>query len=511
MLIPSFTTVILSIVVLAIVRLLVKFLIRPALLVRSFRNYKNVLLRYTPILAFLPEMEKNLNDHNDIHHSSIQRLRENPDLRFSVWMYFDKAYVFFYDPELIKEVLSKQTKMAAKDPRIFGALNSMMRNGLVYIEGEKWKTQRKLVSQVFHFDYMNLFIPTINQICEEWIKENLDKPVSNVHLHHQFKKYTSGIVWRMFFGDEGFSNKEDGDKMLHLVMKNSTEVMEACFSPYNLFIGPKFLNLGLRAADRQRLRETEFLQDFVKTKLNFYKERLEKEKASGISSGRPKNLIELLLEDSSKKQDNDEKLSDFDIMAQIFTFVLAGTDTTSNLLIMANYLLAQYPKVQDKLREEVKSFNGEITYEMLSKMEYLNAVIKETLRLYGPADGIFPRVATEDVTIGDVPIKKGFGISCGFREIHSSPKYFSNPDAFRPERWIEKQDMGVKDPFLFLPFSAGGRRCIGEQLAYIEAKIMLYHLVRKAKIEIQKPYNLRLGWGLVYESKDPMTAIYTLI
>ena len=510
--IPSTMTIIVTIIVLLSIRILVKYIIRPVFMVFNFKKVKGAFCNYTPILGFINEMETALQTHNDQHYFNLQRIATDPNLRLGVSCFLDKVFIELYDPELIQEFYNKQTKFMIKDPRIFGALHQMAKEGLVFIEGEKWKSQRKLVSSVFHFDYMNRFIPTISQIAQEWIQENCNNnQTSAVDLHQNMKKYTSRIVWRMFFGEEGFSNKEEADQILQVAIKNTSDSMEVCFSPFNLFIGPIFFKLGLRSCDRQFQRETRVIENFFRKKLEFYKARLEQERASNIRSDRPKNLIELLLQDSHKATETGERLSDDEIMAQIFTFFVAGTDTTSNLLIMAHYFLAQYPEVQNKLREEINKYNGEITYEVLSKMEYLNAVIKETLRIYGPADGLFPRVTTQDIMLGDVPIKKGNVVGVAIRVLHGNPKFFSNPEEFRPERWIEKSDIGTKDPFMFIPFSSGGRRCIGEQLAHTEAKILLIELVRRFRIDIQKPYTLRMTFGLVYQSQDPMTAIYTHI
>ena len=511
--IPSTLTIIATLIVLLLIRVLVKYVIRPLLMVLRFKKVKGAFCKYTPpILGFIQEMDSSLQLYNDYQYINLQRIATDPSLRLGVSCFLDTVFVDLYDPELIKEFFSKQTRFTIKDPRLFGPMSRLAMEGLVFIEGEKWKSQRKLVSSVFHFDYMNRFIPTINQIAQEWIQENCNNnKTSAVDLHQNMKAYTSRIVWRMFFGEDGFANKEEANQLSQVATKNTSDLNEMCMSPFNLFIGPIFFKLGLRSCDRQAQREIQMMENFFRKKLEFYKERLEQERASNTQSDRPKNLIELLLEDSQKATDTGERLTDYEIMAQIFTFFVAGTETTSNLLIMANYCLAQNPEVQNRLREEISKYNGEITYEVLSKMEYLNAVVKEALRLYSPADGLFPRAATEDTMLGDVLIKKGYGVNVNMRVLQGNPKFFSNPEEFRPERWIEKSDIGVKDPFMFLPFGAGGRRCIGEQLAYTEAKIILIELVRRFKIEIQKPYTLRMSLKLAYQSLDPMTAIYTKI
>lgn len=113
--------------------------------------------------------------------------------------------------------------------------------------------------------------------------------------------------------------------------------------------------------------------------------------------------------------------------------------------------------------------------------------------MFGPANGIFVREASEDNFIKDVPITKGTLIGTQPIGNHWNPKYFKEPHIFRPERW-EKECDGIH-PFAFLGFSAGLRSCIGKQLALLESKIALIKLLmRYEAYEIPKEitYNSRL-------------------
>lgn len=499
-----------TIIVVFFIRFIFKFFIRPYIKLMAYKNFRGGEFVYIPLIGDYANHQADLEPHGDVYYSAFKRIEANPNIRALFFPLMTGVRINLYDPELIKEFFANYSKFI-KDPEMFAPLPSLVRNGLVFTEGEKWKSQRKLISQVFHFDYMNACIPIINRKCLEWIDSYCrDGTQVFLDVKKTMKMYTSRVIWRMFFGEEDIQTSVDSEKFMETILNYASGAMTRCFSLYNFFLGPKFFKLGLRASDREYNFEHQIVDTFAKTQLKYFREKLSKEKDSAPKQSR--NLIELLLLEASKQSGNEEKVSDLDVMSQIVTFLVAGTDTTLNLLTMTHYFLALYPEIQQKLRDEVIQHldkTGEITYEKLSKLDYLTAILKETLRLYGPADSTFPRVATEDVILGDLLVRKGTQILPNLKIVHSSPKSFSNPQEFRPERWIEKKDPGVKDPFAYAPFSNGARRCIGEQLAWTEAKIMITELVRRYQIDIERPYKLKMECRLIYENTKPLNAIYT--
>jgi len=430
----------------------------------------------------------------------------------------DSVYIQLFDTDLIKQFMSKETLTTIKDMSVFGTLSPMMLNGLVFTEGEHWKRQRKLLSQVFHFDYMNNSIPSICEATRKWIDRNCQSSSSVIDVSKEFKMYTSAVLWRIFFGEESFAENQNAAEIIEAILGNVSTSISQALSIWNFLIGPKFFKLGLRLVDRQHQRQSVIVKNAIYSKLEKLKANMtDKSKVkqdftttittTTNTAASAKNLIELLLEQA-------EGLSDMEITAQIFTFFVVGTDTTSELLAISQYLLATHPEVQSKLREEVLAHIGKIEtikYEHFAKMEYLNAVIKEALRFGGPTPGLLGRVATQDFILGDLKVKKGMVINPQFLGAGHSPRYFKRPEQFIPERWIEKSDLGAIDSSIFLPFSAGSRKCIGEQLALIESKIILSELVRQFNIGIKTPYELRMGFGLVYHATTPINAIYTRI
>ncbi|GFY67566.1 cytochrome P450 9e2 [Trichonephila inaurata madagascariensis] len=135
-----------------------------------------------------------------------------------------------------------------------------------------------------------------------------------------------------------------------------------------------------------------------------------------------------------------KKLSMNELVAQCVIFFLAGYETTASTLSYATYLLALYPKVQEKLREEVdntlKENDGKLTYEVIQNMKYLDNVISETLRIFPPAVRL-ERTADADYKLAEkgLTIEKGMTISIPVYCLHRDPKYYPAPEKFEPDRF----------------------------------------------------------------------------
>ena len=512
---PSSLQIAAAITTILIIRILHKYFVRPYFLLQHFKKYKEGLCIYRPIIGTMREIKTNFSAHGDAAYDIKRRIKENPSLRFVASPLLDTVFVTIYDPNLIKQFLNKETMVTVKYLALTkGTMSEFSKHSLVFTEGEKWKRLRKLISQVFHFEYMNSSLPTIRATAQEWIARNCKSSESPciVNVSKEFKMYTSTTLWRIFFGENNFTEDDKAAETVGLLLGNVKRGRDLNMSVLSFIFGSSFFKLGLRSIDREFMRDQKIINKIFYSKLNHLKEKqkLKSTEHQGGNFGEStkfKNLIELLLEQS-------EGLSNPEIVAQISTFFLAGTDTTSELLAISHYLLATYPEAQNKLREEVLTHIGkteEVTYDHISKMEYLNAVIKEAFRFGGPSMGVIPRIVTQNFMLNEIEIKKGTVINVSSTGVAYNPQLFSNPEDFRPERWIEKVEPGTIDTSTHLPFSAGGRRCIGEQLALIESKVMLCELVRRFKIELKLPYKLTMGIGIVYHAEPPVHAIYTPI
>lgn len=175
-------------------------------------------------------------------------------------------------------------------------------------------------------------------------------------------------------------------------------------------------------------------------------------------------------------------------MAQSMLFFAVGHETTATLLSNSGLFLALNPDIQDRLYNEIhEAFvrdKGDITYDTLLELQYLDAFVSEALRFFTPTL-TFDREASEDVEIEveGLPkfvIPKGMGIIIPFHAIHHDPDNYEDPETFDPERFMPENRHKIK-PCTFIPFGAGPRFCLASRFALIEAKLALANLVHRYK------------------------------
>lgn len=178
-----------------------------------------------------------------------------------------------------------------------------------------------------------------------------------------------------------------------------------------------------------------------------------------------------------------KSLTEEEIMAQGWVFFIAGYETTATTLTFCSYELALHPEVQDRLYEEVQSAvdsDGEISYETLSKLPFLDAVLSETLRMYPPVIRLERRAIIGNYKLGDtgLVLKKDQEVEIPVYAIHHSEQFYENPDKFIPERFLPENRAKIQ-PYTYLPFGAGPRNCIGMRFALMEAKLGIAQIVRR--------------------------------
>jgi cytochrome P450 len=177
---------------------------------------------------------------------------------------------------------------------------------------------------------------------------------------------------------------------------------------------------------------------------------------------------------ASRDEDTGEGLSDAQVRDEVMTLFVAGHETTANALTWTWYLLAKHPRVRERLREELRAD---------PQSPYLDAVLNEVLRLYPPA-WILGRDAVREVEIDGWRIRKGATVFVSQLVIHRSARYFDEPLAFKPERWLGSPQL---PQFAYFPFGGGARKCLGDQFAWTEARIELAHLAQQWRFELASP------------------------
>jgi cytochrome P450 len=177
-------------------------------------------------------------------------------------------------------------------------------------------------------------------------------------------------------------------------------------------------------------------------------------------------------------------MSERQVRDEVMTLLLAGHETTALALSWAFLLLDRHPEARDRLEAELGAVLGSepASPADVPALPYTQAVVNETLRLYPPAY-VTGREAVRDTTIGGVPIPKGHIILISMYTTHRDPRFFREPDAFRPERWLDGLEKRLPRA-AFIPFGLGSRKCIGASFAMMEATLLLATIARRWRFEL---------------------------
>ncbi|KAI0319806.1 cytochrome P450 [Amylostereum chailletii] len=246
--------------------------------------------------------------------------------------------------------------------------------------------------------------------------------------------------------------------------------------------------------------------------------------------GEGRDIMSILLKENFLAPEED-RLPDNELLAQLNALVFAGSDTTSNALARILHLLAQHPEAQEKLRAElrkVESEKGQLEYDDLVGLPYLDAVCRESLRLYPPIH-FQNRISRKDMVVSlDKPIKSNNGedlhelfvpngttIMINILGVNCDPSIWG-PDAleWKPERWLSHLPESVTDakiPGVYantLTFLGGGRACIGFRFSRLEMKVVLAQLLATFKFELSKKEIFWKFGGFITPSVKGSTAVH---
>ncbi|RZC38940.1 p450 domain containing protein, partial [Asbolus verrucosus] len=182
--------------------------------------------------------------------------------------------------------------------------------------------------------------------------------------------------------------------------------------------------------------------------------------------------------------DKEGQWSNKELIDETRTIIVAGSDATALSVCYVLMMLGMHQKIQDLVHEEVESISGsnsrDITTEKLSKMTYLERVIKETLRLF-PVGPIIGRHLDKNVTLKDHTLPAGSGVAIPIFFLHRDPDLWNDPLTFDPDRFLP-EEVAKRHRYSYLPFSGGPRNCIGFRYAMMAMKIILSTILRHYRI-----------------------------
>ncbi|XP_036604580.1 cytochrome P450 3A24-like [Trichosurus vulpecula] len=425
-----------------------------------------------------------------------------------MWGFYDGRLPILatLDPAFIKIVLVKEFFTLFTNRRDFG-LNGLLESAITIVKGEKWKWIRAIISPTFTSGKLKEMFHIIKHrgdVLVQHIEKRMAKDES-VNMKDFFGAYSLDVITSTSFGVDIDSINKPNDPFLVHVKKL------LAFS----FLNPLLLLIAVFPSLVPILKKMN-VSFLPKDVIDFLVNATRHIMADRQKSNRRDRVdfLQLMMDSQatndpgSKEINNSPKaLTEIEIMAQAITFLFAGYETISTTLTFISYNLATHPEIQKKLHEEIDSTlpsKAVPTYDTIFQMEYLDMVVNETLRLF-PLGGRLERVCEKTAEINGITIPKGTVVMVPLHVLHHDPEYWPEPEEFRPERFDREGRKSI-DPYVFLPFGAGPRNCIGMRFAMLTMKTALVMLLQSFTLQPCKetPIPLELDTKSFVKPKKPI-------
>ena len=355
--------------------------------------------------------------------------------------------VMVADPALAKGVL-------AGDPAVFraGDTNGLFRpvvgsNSILLLDGDRHLQQRRILLPGMGASHAAQFADQVREITQAHIAEW--KPGQRVKLHEEMEAISFASIMRVVFGD---SSPDSHAELRRLI----PEMMDRCDSPFTLI--PWFRKELAGSSPYARLMR---LVDEIDAVLF---ETIGERRADPMTQVRD-DIVSLLLRAS---HEDGSGLTDREIRDEVLTMIMAGYETTTSACAWALERLIRAPEQLRRLTAEIEGG---------TKDEYLDAVIKETLRAR-PVVPVVARHLSAPAELGGYSIPAASTLMVSIYLIHTDPETYPEPDAFRPERFLD----GTPDGAEWIPFGGGVRRCLGARFAELEMKVVLTQVLAAAQL-----------------------------
>lgn len=402
------------------------------------------------------------------------------------------------DLELIKQITIKDFANFTNRPS-FATFFKMNANSLIGLQDETWKEVRRTLSPTFSASKMRQLTNIVNKtvsIFRDEINKHCETD-SDFDIYDRFQRLTLDVI---------------GECALALKIDCQNQRENTMYKAVRTFLSGS----DNRGALSNLLRMAVYFPGLIHVMKYYYTNSavfkmvtsiiqnleavIQKRRQDGGNKQKSIDILQLMLdaghENDSKADEEIEEgehikraakkpLTDIQIVANCWIFILAGFETTATALSYTAHFLTVHQDIQEKVYQEIisktDSENKIPTYEDAHNLHYLDQVINETLRLYPPVVLFMSRIAAHDYDMNGIKLPAGMKVEIPIYSIHHDPDLWPDPEKFDPERFSPENRSKIH-PMAHIPFGAGPRNCIGMRFALLEAKLTLIRLIREYRL-----------------------------
>jgi cytochrome P450 len=407
----------------------------------------------------------------------IEMLRGGPD--YLLFLYETKGPLVFGDspllpfvaamgPDAAQEIYSNRNKDFSQQgwTPVIGAF---FNRGLMLLDFEEHLFHRRIMQEAFVRSRLVGYVEQMDQVVSQVIADDWVTDDARFLLYPAMKELTLDIASMVFMGHEPGTDRE----LVTRVNRSFTMTVRAGNAVIRTGVPPFTWWRGLKA--RQLLE-------------NYFEERVREQ--------RRKDGNDLLSVLCHTEDEDGNRFSDQDIVNHMIFLMMAAHDTSTSTTTTMAYHLAAHPEWQDRARDEsARLGDGPLDIEALEKLETLDLVMNESLRLVTPLP-LNMRQTVRDTDLLGHYLPAGTNVATWPGMNHWLPELWTEPKKFDPERFTEPRAEHKRHRYAFAPFGGGAHKCIGMVFGQLEIKTIIHRLLRKYRLELTRPdYQARWDYG----------------
>ncbi|XP_055535727.1 cytochrome P450 4C1-like [Wyeomyia smithii] len=400
--------------------------------------------------------------------------------------------------------------------RFYKFLHPFLGLGLLNSAGSKWMHRRRILTPTFHFNILNGFHQTFLEECEQLLSTLSHHASSNkaTDLRPLMSRFTLSTICETSMGVK-LSSIAGADEYRQKLYRIGELLVYRLMRPW-MHLDSICTITGYRKALNKLLRPVHaFTTSIINQRRDQFKqlsnniEDLTEENIYTSTKKRYAMLDSLLL--AEEKHQIDEE----GIREEVDTFTFEGHDTTASALVFIFFTLAREQQVQERIYNEISRVHASKTSEGkwftpqdYTEMKFMDRAIKECLRLWPPVPFI-SRAVTEDIILADGNmIPAGVVVNVHIFDLHRDPEQFPNPDEFDADRFLP-ENVDRRNPYAYVPFSAGPRNCVGQKYAMMELKAVVAHTLLQFKVlPVTHLEEINFVADLVLRSTNPIEVTF---
>lgn len=410
----------------------------------------------------------------------------DPDAKYVGIYEFTTPIIILRDLDLIKTITMKYLDhFPDHRPFVYEGADPVFGKTLFTMKGERWKEHRNMLTPTLTSSKIKGMFKLMTECAVRFADflSVLPENERETEMKALLSRYANDVIASCVYGVT-VDSINDPKNVFYVYGRRGTNVIGLKKSMFVLIHRnmPWLAKLfGLRFLEKHIQK---FFYDLVY-------ETIESRERMGANRS---DVLQLLIDIRNKANDSGKgtTMTIENVALHAFTFYFGGFDSIASATTLLAHMLAEHPDVQARLQQEIdetlRSNDGELTYDAVHGMRYMEAVINETMRLY-PILPFLDRMCVQSFQLppplpGGQPftLRPGMNVWIPLAAIGRDPEYFDEPDKFDPDRFFNGE--GIKNSAAHFPFGLGQRKCIGERFAMMEMKVLLCYLLAACNVRI---------------------------